>query len=67
MKPAETFFERSFERLSIPFEQFIRKQTTAGIFLILAASLSILLANCSKHNELPIRCIHSASIFSLGT
>lgn len=45
MKPVETFLERSFERFSIPFEQFIRRQTTAGIFLIVAASVSIFLAN----------------------
>jgi NhaA family Na+:H+ antiporter len=38
-------WERSFDRLVTPFEEFIHKQTTAGIILMVGSMLALLLAN----------------------
>lgn len=45
MKTSKNFFELRVEGLLTPLENFIYKQTTAGILLFIAAFISILLAN----------------------
>ncbi len=38
-------WERAFDRLLTPFEEFVHKQTTTGLLLMAAAAVALLLAN----------------------
>ena len=38
-------WERSFERVFSPFEQFVKRQTTSGILLIICAVAAVVIAN----------------------
>jgi NhaA family Na+:H+ antiporter len=41
----QSFFERKIERFFTPLENFVYKQTTAALFLVLATVLALILAN----------------------
>lgn len=38
-------WERTFERILTPFEEFIRRQTTSGLLLMATAVVALILAN----------------------
>jgi len=40
-------WERSFERISTPFEEFIHRETTSGLLLMATAVLALVMANSS--------------------
>ena len=58
-------WERAFERISTPFENFIHAQTTAGLVLIFATILALLFANTSLV-EFYTHLIHTNITFNVG-
>ena len=58
-------WERKFERLVTPFEEFIHKQTTGGIILMVGALLAMLSAN-SPLGDAYGHLIHTPISFTLG-
>lgn len=58
-------WERKFDRLVTPFEEFIHKQTTGGIILMISAMLALLLAN-SPLGEDYERIIHASISFTVS-
>jgi NhaA family Na+:H+ antiporter len=58
-------WERQFERLITPFEEFIHRQTTGGIALMATTLVALALAN-SPLSEAYSRILHTPLSFSLG-
>jgi NhaA family Na+:H+ antiporter len=58
-------WERKFERLVTPFEEFIHKQTTGGIILMVGALLAMLSAN-SPLGDAYGHLIHTSISFTIG-
>jgi NhaA family Na+:H+ antiporter len=59
-------WERQFERLITPFEEFIHRQTTSGIVLLVTTLLALVLANSSL-SEVYGRIFHTTISVSLGS
>jgi len=38
-------WERNFERIATPFEEFLHRQTTTGVLLIACAIIALIIAN----------------------
>ncbi|MCC7257754.1 MAG: Na+/H+ antiporter NhaA [Gammaproteobacteria bacterium] len=58
-------WERAFERILTPFEEFIHRQTTSGLLLMVSAVLALVLAN-GPFADLYHRLIHLPLGISLG-
>jgi len=58
-------WERQFERLITPFEEFIHRQTTSGIVLMATTLLALAMAN-SPLSEAYGRILHTTFSISLG-
>ncbi|MEZ5570391.1 MAG: Na+/H+ antiporter NhaA [Halioglobus sp.] len=44
-------WEKSFDRLLTPLEEFIHRQTTSGVLLMICAVIALIIANSPLHNE----------------
>jgi len=44
-------WERSFDRLLTPLEEFIHRQTTSGVLLMICAVIALVIANSPLHEE----------------
>ena len=44
-------WEKSFERILTPLEEFIHRQTTSGVLLMICAVIALLVANSSLHED----------------
>jgi len=58
-------WEKSFERIMTPFEQFIERETTSGLILMACSVLAIILAN-STLKEFYSHIIHTIVGISIG-
>ncbi|MCE5265536.1 MAG: Na+/H+ antiporter NhaA [Deltaproteobacteria bacterium] len=58
-------WERQFERLITPFEEFIHRQTTSGIILMITTLIALILSN-SPLSEVYGRIVHTPFSLSLG-
>ena len=45
-------WEKAFDRIATPFEHFIHAQTTAGVILIVATILELILENITHYTPL---------------
>mgnify|MGYP001545968292 CR=1 FL=1 len=65
-------WEKSFERILTPLEQFIHRQTTSGVLLMICALLAVVIANSplqEGYQQLlhkPISISFSSAVFSLS-
>jgi len=59
-------WERAFSRILSPFDEFIHRQTTSGLLLMITAIISILLANSFLADDY-LHFIHTPLIVSLGS
>ena len=44
-------WERSFDRILSPLEEFIHRQTTSGILLMICAVIALFIANSPLHDS----------------
>src|SRR5210317_533071 len=44
-------WERSFERILTPLEEFIHRQTTSGVLLMICAVIALVIANSQWHEQ----------------
>lgn len=58
-------WEKTFDRLRTPFEEFVHRQTTAGLLLMAAAVLALILAN-SRLAEDYLHFVHLPIGFHIG-
>ncbi|RKZ70752.1 MAG: sodium:proton antiporter, partial [Gammaproteobacteria bacterium] len=59
-------WERAYQRIATPFEEFIHRQTTTGILLMVCAVIALIIANSSyfdAYNQL----LHSKMAISIGS
>ncbi len=70
MSDKESFYyapwERAYQRIATPFEEFIHRQTTTGILLMVCAVIALIIANSSyvdAYNQL----LHSKMAISIGS
>lgn len=59
-------WERSFNRILTPFEEFIHRQTTSGLLLMVTAIIALLLAN-SFMADAYLHFIHTPVSLRIGT
>ncbi len=58
-------WERTFNRVLSPFEEFIHRQTTSGLLLMATAIIALILANSSLAEDYQ-HFIHTPVIFTIG-
>ena len=58
-------WEKSFDRILTPFEEFIHRQTTSGLLLMATAILALVLAN-SALSQLYLHLLHTPVGISIG-
>ncbi len=58
-------WERAFDRVMTPFEEFIHRQTTSGLLLMICAAIALYLAN-SRFAESYFHLVHTPIGLSLG-
>jgi len=58
-------WEKTFERIMTPFEQFIERETTSGMILMACTVLALVLAN-SPIREIYTHIIHSTGYIGIG-
>jgi len=70
MPDKENFYyapwERAYQRIATPFEEFIHRETTTGILLMICAVIALIIANSSyvdAYNQL----LHSQMAISIGS
>lgn len=70
MPDKENFYyapwERAYQRIATPFEEFIHRETTTGILLMICAVVALIIANSSyvdAYNQL----LHSKMAISIGS
>ncbi len=59
-------WEKAYQRIATPFEEFIHRQTTTGILLMVCAVIALIIANSSyfdAYNQL----LHSKMAISIGS
>jgi NhaA family Na+:H+ antiporter len=58
-------WEKSFNRLLTPLEEFIHRQTTSGVLLMICAVIALFIANGPLHEEY-LHLLHTEIGFSMG-
>jgi NhaA family Na+:H+ antiporter len=58
-------WERAFEKVITPFEEFVHKETTSGLLLMACAVLALVLANSALHHTYE-HILHTPLAISLG-
>ncbi|MBE9538556.1 MAG: Na+/H+ antiporter NhaA [Proteobacteria bacterium] len=59
-------WERSFDRILTPLEEFIHRQTTSGVLLMICAVIALVIANSPLHDSYE-QLLHTEIGFSLGS
>tara|TARA_B110000503_G_scaffold42977_2_gene70342 strand:+ start:3279 stop:4628 length:1350 start_codon:yes stop_codon:yes gene_type:complete len=59
-------WEKSFDRLLTPLEEFIHRQTTSGVLLMICAVIALVIANSSLHDQYE-HLLHTEIGISLGS
>jgi NhaA family Na+:H+ antiporter len=59
-------WEKSFDRIITPFEEFVHRQTTSGLLLMAAAIVALVLANSSLA-QFYTHLLHTEITFSIGS
>lgn len=59
-------WEKSFDRILTPLEEFIHRQTTSGVLLMICAVIALIIANSSLHNEYE-HLLHTEIGVTMGT
>jgi len=59
-------WEKSFDRLLTPLEEFIHRQTTSGVLLMICAVIALIIANGPLHDEYE-HFLHTQIGFSMGS
>jgi NhaA family Na+:H+ antiporter len=60
------FWERSFDRILTPLEEFIHRQTTSGVLLMICAIIALVIANSPLHDTYE-HLLHTQISFGLGS
>jgi NhaA family Na+:H+ antiporter len=58
-------WEEAFDKVVTPFEDFIHKETTSGLLLIVCALLALIFANSALHHTYE-HILHMPVVFRLG-
>ena len=59
-------WEKSFNRILTPLEEFIHRQTTSGVLLMICAVIALVIANSTWHEEYQ-HFLHTEIGFSMGS